>query len=451
MAEIETGRAVTASALTPGARGRTSPLPPGALLVGSALAFQGVTTYGFLVIAHRALGATLYSPFSVLWALIFVAAPGLFLPLEQEVGRAASARRVAGLGAGPVVRRALLLGIGLALAVMAAAAAGEAPLVSRLFSGDAWLLVGFMVAMASYALYYLSRGSLAGAGRFGGYAAILVVEGLVRAGAAAVLWRFGVASSPGFALAISLPCVVAVAVVLPRQRGVAASGPPAHWSELTSALGWLLAGSLLAQALTNVTPLAVQAFFSGGDPTAAGRVLNGLIIARIPLFLFQAVQAALMPKLAAEAAAGRLGEFRSLLSRLLLLIAAAAVISVAGIALLGPPVLAILFPSAHPLSRLDLVLLALGSEGMMAALTLAYATIALRFYVGATLGWVGGMAGLVVALVVVPGTLLRVEIAFCVSVGAATAAMGGALAARYGAVVRHQGMSPAARRPRRRL
>jgi len=419
MAEVEPRVATTGLPVAVVPARRASPLPPGALVIGASLVFQGLTTYGFLVIAHKALGDVAYSPFSSLWALVFVAAPGLFLPLEQEVGRAASSRRVRGVGAGPVVRRALLLGIGLALMVMVLAAAGEAPLISALFKGEGLLLLGFMVAVAVYALYYLSRGALAGASRFGGYAGILSVEGAVRIAAAVALWRAGVHSGAAFGLAISLPCLVGLGVILPRQRGIATAGTPARWSELSSALGWLLTGALLAQVLINIAPLAVQAFFSGGDPAAAGRVLNGLIIARIPLFFFQAVQASLMPKLSADATEGRLADFRLLLRRLLLAVAAAVAISVAGMALLGPWVLQLLFPTSHPLGRGDLALLALGSEGMMATFTLAYASIALRAYRSATAGWVAGTLALVAALALIPGTLLRVEISFCIAVAVA--------------------------------
>jgi len=426
-AVAEAGHPPATGTVPAGAATARNPLPPGALVIGIALVIQGLTTYGFLVIAHRALGDVAYSPFSALWALTFVAAPGLFLPLEQEVGRAASARRVAGLGAGPVVRRALLLGVGLALAVMVLAGAGEAPLISNLFKGDGFLLLSFVVAIACYTVYYLTRGTLAGAGHFGGYATILLAEGVVRIATAVVLWRAGVTSSGAYGLTISLPCLVGLAVALSRQHGVATPGPPARWSELSSALGWLLTGSLLAQALMNVAPLAVQAFFSASDPAAAGRVLNGLIVARIPLFFFQAIQASLMPKLSADATAGRFEEFGSLLRRILLLAGAVVAISVVGMVWLGPPVLHLLFPTAHPLGRGDLALLALGSEGMMVAFSLAYACIALRGYRGATTGWVSGTVALVVAVAVLPGTLLRVEIAFCAGVAVACVVMAAAL------------------------
>jgi O-antigen/teichoic acid export membrane protein len=441
MTDLELPPSLDVTPVESSAEGRPNPLPPGALVIGIGLAFQGLSTYAFVVIANHALAPKPYSAFSALWALTYVAAPGLFLPLEQEVGRAASARRVAGLGAGPVVRRALLLGCCLAVGVMILAGAGEGPLISTFFNGQGLLLVGFLVAMGTYTFYYLSRGTLAGSARFGGYATVLIVEGAVRIAAAVVLLKAGVANDGAYGLAISLPCLIGLAAVMPRQHGIAAPGPPARWSEISAALGWLLAGSLLAQALMNVAPLAVKAFFSGGDPSAAGRVLNGLIVARIPLFLFQAIQASLMPKLSADAAAGRLDEFRQMLGRILLLVAAVIVISVAGMALLGPPVLQILFHSSRPLARGDLALLALGSEGMMAAFSLAYACIALRGYRGATAGWVSGAAALVVALLVLPGALLRVEIAFCIAVAVACAVMAVALSRllRVRAAARGQG------------
>jgi O-antigen/teichoic acid export membrane protein len=400
-------------------------LPRGATVIAISLGIQGLTTYGFLIIAARALGPSRYSPFSVLWALTFVAAPGIFLPLEQEVGRAASARRVHGVGSRPVIARAALIGGGMVAAVLVFAGAGSGPLISRLFDGQGLLFLGFLVAIPCYAVYYLARGTVAGAGRFRAYAAILLVEGAVRIAAAAVLWVLGVRNAGVFSLAIALPSVIGIAIVLPRQRGVAAPGPAAPWSEITAALGWLLTGSLLSQLLLNIPPLAVQAFFSAGDPTAAGRVLNGLIIARVPLFLFQGIQAALMPKLSSDATAGRMDDFRATLRRLLILVAMAA---------LGPPVLQILFGHRFvPLGRFDLALLALGSESMMVALVLAYACIALGGYRGAAVGWVAGTVGVVAAMAILPGSLLRVEIAFCIGVGVACAVMAVALGRRMSA------------------
>src|ERR1044072_3842670 len=92
--------------------GRSNPLPEGTLAVGAGLIVSGITSYGFLAISARALGPEKDAPLGVLWALTYVVCPGVFLPLEQEVGRALSTRRAKGLGGGPLIRRAALGGGG---------------------------------------------------------------------------------------------------------------------------------------------------------------------------------------------------------------------------------------------------------------------------------------------------------------------------------------------------
>ena len=55
--------------------------------------------------------------------------------------------------------------------------------------------------------------------------------------------------TPGpYGLLVGLAPLGAVAFGLRGRRGLAATGPRAEWRELSSALGWLLAASLLAQA-----------------------------------------------------------------------------------------------------------------------------------------------------------------------------------------------------------
>ena len=78
----------------------SNPLPEGTFAVGVGLLVAGVTACGFLVVSARALGKTEYAPLSVLWSLVFLAGPGFFLPLEQEVSRALAARRARGEGLG---------------------------------------------------------------------------------------------------------------------------------------------------------------------------------------------------------------------------------------------------------------------------------------------------------------------------------------------------------------
>ena len=50
-------------------------------------------TYGFQILAFRGLSKPDYAALNALWVFVFVLAPGVFLPLEQEVGRAVAARQ----------------------------------------------------------------------------------------------------------------------------------------------------------------------------------------------------------------------------------------------------------------------------------------------------------------------------------------------------------------------
>ena len=66
-------------------------LPSGTIPVGLGLVVAGLSAYGFQVIAFRVLGAEPYAALNGLWVTAFVLAPGLFLPLEQEIARALAA------------------------------------------------------------------------------------------------------------------------------------------------------------------------------------------------------------------------------------------------------------------------------------------------------------------------------------------------------------------------
>ena len=124
-------------------------VPEGTFAVGAGLAVSGVTTYGFQILAFRGLSKPDYAALNALWVFVFVLAPGVFLPLEQEVGRALSARRVRGIGGGPVVRRAGMIGaafsVALALGIIGLSA--TTGVVQHKFNGHIGLVVCLVVAL----------------------------------------------------------------------------------------------------------------------------------------------------------------------------------------------------------------------------------------------------------------------------------------------------------------
>ena len=381
------------------------------------LVVSGLSAYGFLAITSRALGPAAYAPVSVLWTLVFVAAPGLFQPVEQESARLISARRVMGLGARSVVLRVAATGGVLAALVVLAAALAQGPIVSRLFDGQQAFLGAFVAAVVAYLLFYVTRGVLAGAGAFDSYAALVSVDGIARLLAVAGLAAAGVRFAGGYGLLVGLPALAGVVAGLAVHRQGVAEGPPVPWAEVTNAVALLVAGQLLGQLLVNAGPLVVKILSSPDEHAVAGTFLNGLVIARIPLFFFQAVQAALLPALAAQAAAGHLDQFRHGLLRLMEAVTGIAVLAVLGSAALGPFVVTHFFGAGFHFGHIDMTLLATGSGLYMVALGLVQGVIALRGHRLVPVIWMAGDLVFAAAAVAMGaarhmGVARRVELAF---------------------------------------
>jgi O-antigen/teichoic acid export membrane protein len=401
----------------------TSILPRGSGIVGAWLLVTGIASYGFLTITGRALGPERYGGLSALWALGFLLGPGACLPVEQEVSRALASRRARGLGGGPLVRRASI-GTGLLAAVLVGAAILAGPwLVDDLFNHDELLLLGLVLLLAGYALEYLVRGVLAGNARFGPYGVLLGAEAGSRLLVTIILVAVGVATAGPYGVVLGVAPFIGVVAALTRRDGLVTPGPPAPWRELSRAFGWLLAGSLFAQALVNTGPILVQLLAPAKDDAATGQFLASLVIARIPVFLFQGVQAALLPRLAGHAGAGQVHDLRAETRRMTMAVGALCVVATAGAWLLGPTVVKIAFGADFALGRQDLALLAAASCIYLLGLTLSQALIALQQQARVAVGWGVGITTLIVVTLLGHDLLLRVELGFLAGAAAAAVAM----------------------------
>ena len=148
---------------------------------------------------------------------------------------------------------------------------------------------------------------------------MLATEAVVSLGGALVLLAAGVNNAGAYGMCMALAPFVAVAVSLRKREKLLAPGPPAPYSELSNALGWLLAGSVLMQLLGYSSLLGVNLLKGTGhaDTLAVAAFTSAFFVARIPPLLFQAVQGTLLPKLASLAGAGRHDDFRSGFKQLL--------------------------------------------------------------------------------------------------------------------------------------
>src|SRR4051795_10883338 len=412
---------------TPAAMRRV--LPRGTLQVAAGLAVLGAASYVYLSLAARTLSPQRFGEISVLYSLVYTAGPGAFLPIEQELARGLADRRARGLGGGPLVRLATVLS-GIYAAALVALVLVTGPLtVPRLFDGS-WALLGCL-ALAVVGLWaiYLSRGVLAGVARFSVYGGQLAIEGGTRIAAVVVLVAAGVTNVVPYGLAIGGALLVAVALTIPPTVGAVHPSPDqispgAGVQELSTAFGWLLVGSVLAQALVNAPPIAAKLLAHGSDSVAAGQVLTGTVLARLPLFAFAAVQAALLPGLAALLATGdRAGFYRGMTR---LLAAAAVLTAVAAVvaATVGQRLLHLFFGDRYDLGDDVLVQLTVASGVYIAAVIAGQSLLALRRYRTAAGGWTMGALVFIVVALVGTDLVTRVVDGFLLGAVAAAATLG---------------------------
>ena len=430
-------------------------LPEGTGAVGGGLVVNGLAAYTFITLASRDLGAEVYTPVGLLWALSFLLGPGFFQPLEQETARVIAGR--SGDGIRSVVRPAAILGGSLALILILMAAAVSPWIVDNLFAGHDVLLVGLLLVLVGLGTGHLVRGVLAGLGRFGGYARYFIGDGLGRLLLVGVgslvltnevaVYGLAVGGAPFLGVAAALTGrrsapgrpeamrgTVAADTVAPGNvsTGNDALGRRGEMGALAPAMGFLLVASVSTAIVLNVSPLAVELLAGPSEREEAGRFLNALLIARVPLFFFQAVQASLLPKLSSLAADGHLDEFRRVLGRLLSLVGVLGAMAIAGCALVGHLVVEMAFGAEFAVGRRDMVLLAASSAVLMIVLSLAQALIAQRCQGRMALAWLAGLCAFPLVLAFGGDLFIRVELALLATVVTAMLVMAVLLGRRPG-------------------
>ena len=396
-----------------------APLPEGTIPVGIGLFIAGITAYAFFKVGQLALGKEDFKPIVALWFTTFALVPGFLLPVEQELGRALAHRRALNHGGKPVIQKMLPLAGGLTSLLIVATLVASPWLTRDMFEGYWSVTVALIITVFAFAPMHIARGIASGSGRFTAYGLILGIDGATRIISCVVLWQLNITSVGAYAMAVALSPIVAVLFVSARGDMKTHDGPPAEFSELTPNLSWLLLGSVMAAALVNAGPIGVDVLANASDAEKVTAFGNGVLLSRIPLFLFQAVQASLLPRLARLAAKGNLDEFVQGLSLLLKIVVAVALLGTVGSYVLGPWALDIMYDGG--LDRSTLTLLALASGMYMLCIAIAQAVIALRGHRWVAIGWVSAVATFMLLTAVSSNDLfLRVEIGL---VGGSTAAL----------------------------
>lgn len=393
---------------------KRSTIPEGTLSIGIGLLIAGVTIYIFFKIGQQALGQEGFKPLVSLWFVMFAIAPGFFLPVEQELSRALAHRRALGQGTAPVVKKVALL-CSLIVALLILLIFALSPVINdNLFEGQEIITVSLAIAIITYGLLYFMKGMSSGLGKFSAYGFIVGSDGAIRVVACAILLAAGVTQLSAYSLIIVLTPLVGVSIIFLAGYLQTESGPPAPWSEITENLIWLLGGSIFAAALVNAGPITVDLIGEKSDAVRVTQFGNAVLLTRVPLFLFQAVQAALLPRLTRLAARGDLDEFKVGFRRLVMLVIGVGIVGTVGAFLVGPFVLNLVYGGG--IDRRTLTLLALASGIYMMALAIAQAVIALKGHRHVALGWFFAFISYVgSAWTVSQDLFLRVEVALVVS------------------------------------
>jgi O-antigen/teichoic acid export membrane protein len=362
--------------------------------------------------------------------LLFAVGNGIMQPLEQEVARAVSDRRVKGIGPAPVIRRAVIIGIGFAAFAAAVSFILGGSVLSGPFNDDRVLIASFALGLFAFGAGHLTRGVLSSHHRFGGYARFFSFDGVSRVVLVGALAMAGVSMVGPYGLVLALTPFIGVAAAMVGQKGLMEPGPEAEWSELTTKLGWLLLGTVSIALVVQGGTIAVEILATPEQDAAAGVFLNGLQTARIPLFLFQAVLASLLPKLSRLIGGGHFDEFLVTLRRLVLAILGLGVVTTILATVFGPIFIEKVYGSTDVLGPRDLALLSTAFILIMATICLDQALIALNGHSRMAIGWFVALGVFVGVTALGSDLFLRVELGLLASSIFAFAWMGILLAER---------------------
>jgi O-antigen/teichoic acid export membrane protein len=386
-------------------------VPPGTHLVIGGTITLGLASYIQIAVAGYGLDGSARAAMSALWSLVMTLSLGLFFPVEQELTRVVAARVVRGEGVLPVLRRAAVLTIAMIAVIALALALAAGPVAADFLHGQTSLIWAFASAMLGMGLVYLTRGVLAGLGRFNAYGVSLALDGGLRIVLAGALLGAGVHSPLAYGLVLAVAPLAAMLLTLPTTLRGCLPGPVMPWSELFQNLSAMVCASLLAQVVVNAAVLATG-LLAPHDTDLQVAVLNAGVLCRVPLFVFGSLQPTLMTGLSTSATSGDQPGFRRMLVQTCAVVGGLGLLGGVPAVLLGPWMIRVMFHAPAVLGDLDLFWFSAGTLFYMLAMVLGQALMAMRRHRAQLVGWVVGTAVLI-GVVAVPGDVAtRVELSY---------------------------------------
>jgi O-antigen/teichoic acid export membrane protein len=398
------------------------------LRLAGGVGAAAIGTYVYLIVVARDLGPAGYATFSGFWAVVVILGAGVYLPIEQETGRRGVDVRDLGGPRRSLGRSAVLAAL-VVTAALAALLLASWPAVDEFLGSDVVLAAALVLGAVGYAAQYPVRGLLSAERRYGWYASVLGAEALLRV--VLVLALVALADpDPGVLAGVVGVAALGSAVVGlagARSGGLRLAGGP---MTLLRSTGVLITGAVALQTLLYGAVLVGRLLPPDGQEEAAGRLLAAITVTRIPIFLFQSLEALVVPRIAELALRGDVPVLVAAVRRLVLLVAALGAATVLGSALAGPALVSLMFGADFTVSHTTMALLGLGTGVFMVAVALSDVTVSLGGHARMALSWVAGLVAGALSLLVIPSFDLQVTLPLVVGSVVAAGLLGRAAQVR---------------------
>lgn len=376
--------------------------PAGLPLVLGATAVSALGSFVVLLIVAPALGPEGYASFSVYWATLFMIV-GVLFGLQQEGTRAvAAAGDPLPLGSRAAGASLLVFGAATSVALVAVVAATSPLWGPALFGpdGSGWILP-LVVAVAGYAVVAALNGVLAGAGAWGPFALLPVVDSVLRL----VLVAWGIAAGGGglalaWAVAIPFPVSLVVVLIVARRTVSARARVAERFGRLAANTARTAVAAAATAVLVTGFPVVLQ-LLGRSDPATLGTVVLAVMLTRAPILVpLMALQSMLIARFGANPA----GRSRLLRTVLLGLLAVTGLLAVLAF-LVGEPLLVLVFGADFALGGALLAGLVV-SAGCLGVLTVTGAAVlSAGHHSRFAAGWLLASAVAVLLVAVAPGDL----------------------------------------------
>lgn len=369
------------------------------LSVMAGTVVMGLSGLVVLVVAASGFGAADYALFGVFWAaLYFVVA--VVAGAQHESTRAS----VASHGADPGGSSLVVFAVSLASVLFVVVAGSSVWWADAAFGpGHHQLGVLAGVGSAGYALTCVFAGALAGSGRWGAFASLLIVEGVARAAAVIVVMQaLGGVDLLAWVVVLAYPVTLAVVVPVTLRSGPVPGRVTTSLRGLWAHTSQTMVASAGVGALVTGFPFLISSMARDESRATVGALTLALMLTRAPLLVpLTGMQSLLVTEFARSDRA----RLWSLLGRLVAGAAALAVALSVAAGAIGASILTSVFGEDFAVRPPVLALLVV-SSGFLAAMALASpALIARRSFTANAVAWVVASVVAVLVMAFAPWSL----------------------------------------------